>query len=192
MALDLFFSHVVLKVRDLDTMLEFYTNVLEFDVVDRGPLNLPSRGDLPPLDTEIVFLSQDPTNHHQIAMLGIRDDDSPANSVDHHAFRTGSLADVQNLVARLEERDIRIRAVSHGNTWSAYFSDPERNGIEVYCDTPFAVDQPQAVPVDLSRSEDELLAWTKERFGDEARFEDVVAYHGRRHEELAARTPATD
>ena len=78
--------------------------------------------------------------------------------------------------------------MSHGNTWSAYFKDSEGNGIEIYCDTPFAVGQPQAVPVDLSKSEEELLAWTRERFRDEARFEDLVDYHARRATELAGRS----
>jgi len=187
MALDLFLSHVAMKVSDLDAMVEFYTEVLEFDVVDRGPLNLPNRGELPPIDSEIVFLSQDPTNHHQIAMIPVRPADGPAHSVDHHAYRTGSLQEVQALVARLDERDISIRAVSHGNTWSAYFKDPEGNGVEVYCDTPFAVNQPQVTPVDLSRPEQELLDWTRDRFGDEPRFEEMADYHARRAAELQSR-----
>lgn len=46
-------SHAVLQVRDLDTMLDYYTKVLGFAVSDRGPLgddlscNTPS-GQTPP------------------------------------------------------------------------------------------------------------------------------------------------
>ena len=31
-------SHTVINVRDLDQMLAFYTNVLGFEISDRGPL----------------------------------------------------------------------------------------------------------------------------------------------------------
>ena len=34
-------SHCVLKVRDMDAMIAFYTEMLGFVVADRGPLPLP-------------------------------------------------------------------------------------------------------------------------------------------------------
>lgn len=187
MALGLGFSHVVLKVRDLPTMLEFYTGVLEFDVVDRGPLNLPNRGDLPPLDTEIVFLSQDPHNHHQLAMLPVRDQDDPAGPVDHMAFRAQAMGALRHLATTLNERGVKIRPVSHGNTWSCYFRDPEGNGIEVYVNTPFHVDQPQGKPVDLFLDDEELLAWTAEAFADEPGFRPIAEYEAERAAELGTR-----
>ena len=49
-------SHAVLYVSDLDNMLDYYTRVLGFAVADRGPM-----GENAP---EIVFLSQDPGEHH--------------------------------------------------------------------------------------------------------------------------------
>lgn len=186
MGLGLGFSHVVLKVRDLQSMLAFYTEVLEFDIVDRGPLNLPNRGDLPPLDTEIVFLSQDPNDHHQLAMLPIRDDDNPG-PFDHMAFRASSLDAVQGLARQLQDSGVSIRPVSHGNTWSCYFKDPEGNGVEVYCPTPFHVDQPQVRPVDLFLPEEELMSWTTDTFGDEAGFKPVQDYESSRAEQLAER-----
>lgn len=179
MALELGFSHVVLKVKDLEAMLDFYTNTLQFDVVDRGPLNLPNRGDLPPLDTEIVFLSQDPNDHHQLALLPIRDDDAPG-PVDHMAFRAGDFTAVRDLARTLQEMNVGIRPVSHGNTWSCYFKDPEGNGVEVYANTPFHVEQPQVRPVDLFLDDDELLEWTKETFGDVPGFQPISDYQAER------------
>ena len=41
--------------------------------------------------------------------------------------------------------DERVRyavPVTHGNAVSVYFADPEGNGIEVFCDTPWHVRQP--------------------------------------------------
>lgn len=188
MALELGFSHVVLKVRDLDAMLDFYTTVLQFDVVDRGPLNLPDRGDLPPLDTEIVFLSQDPNNHHQLALLPLGDGpDAGAGTVDHMAFRAGNVGAVRELARSLQDSGVGIRPVSHGNTWSCYFKDPEGNGVEVYADTPFHVTQPQVRPVDLFLDDDELLTWTTDTFGDEDGFRPMTDYEAERATELAER-----
>ena len=59
-------SHSVVLVRDLDAMLDFYTNVLGFEITDRGPL---APGDGVP---EIVFMSQVETDHHQLAFLPLR------------------------------------------------------------------------------------------------------------------------
>ena len=36
--------------------------------------------------------------------------------------------------------------MSHGNTLSIYFNDPEGNGLEVFWDTPWHVAQPKANP----------------------------------------------
>ena len=54
-------SHAVMYVRDEAVMLDFYTRVLGFEITDRGPL-----GEQGP---DIIFLSQNPEEHHQLAML---------------------------------------------------------------------------------------------------------------------------
>jgi catechol 2,3-dioxygenase len=59
---------------------------------------------------------------------------------------------------------------SHGTTWSVYFKDPEGNGLEVFCDTPWHVDQPQGDDWDPTLTDDELLGWTESRFRDEPGF----------------------
>ena len=88
-------SHAVVYVRDLETMLDFYTRVLGFEVSDRGPLA--------PGAPEVVFMSQVATDHHQLAFFPIRQGDAPPNSVDHFAFRVDSLADVREMIERLEK-----------------------------------------------------------------------------------------
>jgi catechol 2,3-dioxygenase len=52
-------------------------------------------------------------------------------------------------------------SVTHGNAWSIYFRDPEGNRIEVFADTPWHVTQPVREPIDLDRSEAEILAETE-------------------------------
>ena len=175
-------SHCVINVRKLDEMLDFYTHVLGFEVTDRGPL-APS-DDAP----QIVFLSQVETDHHQVAFVSKRKDEDPPNSVNHVAFRTDSLADVKEMIQKLEKdgRSTGLLPLTHGNTWSIYFKDPEDNGIEVFCDTPWHVAQPQAKPWDPSMSEEELLVWTEQEFGGEPEFgpiEDFYAAHTERMRE---------
>jgi len=167
-------SHAVLYVRDQAKMLDFYTNVLGFKVTDRGPL-----GDNAP---EIVFLSNDPEEHHQIAMIQTRRDEAPSNSVNHFAFRVDSFEEVKSLNDALTGLDgIDIMPLSHGNTLSVYFNDPERNGIEVFWDTPWHVSQPQGKPWDTSMSKEEALGWVEENFGGEPTFEAREDYYRHRH-----------
>ena len=53
-------SHAFVHVRDVAIMVAFYTEVLGFEVTDRGAV-----GGRP-----VVFLSQVATDHHQLAFLG--------------------------------------------------------------------------------------------------------------------------
>ena len=81
-------------------------------------------------------------------LLPVRKDEKPSNSVNHFAFRVQEFADVQNLNDTLQQIDgIKINPLSHGNTLSIYFNDPEGDGIEVFWDTPWHVPQPQGAPV---------------------------------------------
>ncbi len=177
-------SHCVMNVRNLDEMLDFYTSVLGFEVTDRGPL-FPTDG-----APQIVFMSQDEKEHHQVAFVSNRVDEDPPNSVNHTAFRTGTLADVKEMIQKLEKdgRAAGMMPLTHGNSWSIYFKDPEGNGIEVFCDAPWHVGQPHAKPWDPSLSEDELLAWTEKEFGGEPGFvpmDEFYTAHAQRLRERA-------
>ena len=48
--------------------------------------------------------------------------------------------------------------VTHGNAVSVYFKDPEGNGIEIFCDTPWHVPQPQVGFWDPSQDAEQVLA----------------------------------
>jgi catechol 2,3-dioxygenase len=50
---------------------------------------------------------------------------------------------------------------SHGSAWSCYFKDPQGNTVEAYLDTPFHLPQPHGEPLDLSKSDDEILRETE-------------------------------
>jgi catechol 2,3-dioxygenase len=165
-------SHAVVRVRDLDAMLDFYTDVLGFQVTDRGPLG-------PEGAPEIVFMSQVDTDHHQIAFMAQGRDDNPPNTVNHFAFRVDSLDDVKRMNERLIE-DGRAQnrvPLTHGNAWSIYFSDPEGNGIEVFCDTPWHVQQPQVKPWNVDQSNDEVVAETRLAFENEPGFGPIEDFY---------------
>jgi catechol 2,3-dioxygenase-like lactoylglutathione lyase family enzyme len=169
-------SHAVLYVRDLEAMIGFYRDVLGFEVSDRGPLDPAAPG------LEIVFLSQVATDHHQLAFVPVRGD-GPPSTVDHMAFRVESLADVKAMAARLaaDGRAQGLQALSHGNAWSVYFRDPEGNGLEVFCDSPWHVRQPQVRPWDLETSEEELRRRTEAAFRSEPDFQPIESFYaGRR------------
>ena len=142
--MQLSWSHAVLYVKDESAMLDFYTNVLGFEVTDRGKLG-PEDG------PSVIFLSQQADEHHQIAMMTSRREDGPSNSVNHFAFRVADFEDIANLNKTLGARDgVRVNPISHGNTLSLYFNDSEGNGIEVFWDTPWHVAQPQGRPWDTA------------------------------------------
>ena len=173
-------AHAVIYVHDVDTMIAFYTDTLGFEVTDRGPLGAD----------EIVFLSQNANDHHQVAFITGRDQPDPSNSVHHVAFRSGgTLDDLRALRTTLQAEDsvTQIMPLTHGNAWSVYFRDPEFNGVEVFIDTPWHVRQPQGEPLDLDKSNDEIVEATRAHFANEPEFGPIDAFYRRRAEQVAQR-----
>jgi catechol 2,3-dioxygenase len=178
----LHWSHAVVLVRDMENMLDFYTNVLGFQITDRGPLGAED-------SPEIVFMSQVETDHHQIAFMAGARDESPSNSVNHFAFRVDSLDDVKRM-NELLIKDGRVKdrlPLSHGNAWSIYFADPEENGIEVFCDTPWHVQQPQGKVWDLNKTNDEITEETRLAFEEEPGFGPIEDFYRAHAESLKDR-----
>ena len=162
-------SHCVLKVRDVDAMVSFYCDMLGFKVADKGTLG--------PDGPLIVFLSGSSSDHHQIAFVATREAEGES-SVDHNAFRVESVADVQAMVGKVQADDrVKFNApITHGNAISVYFADPEGNGIEIFCDTPWHVVQPQMKGWDPTESPEEILANVEASFRDEPKFQPMEAY----------------
>lgn len=158
-------GHSTLAARDLPALRDFYCNVLGFEVTNYGPV--------PHQQQELVFLSQDPGAHHQIAMVaGAMMGNSDFVMVDHLAFRTGSLDDLRIIHANLIDAGIEdILQIDHGNAWSLYFSDPEGNGVETYVDTPFHVAQPYASTWDINATDAEIEANTRSELADKPEFQ---------------------
>jgi catechol-2,3-dioxygenase len=136
------FSHAGFFVHDLPKMIEFYTGALGFTLTERGIY----RG------SEIVFLSWDPNEHHQIVLVSGRSSPLEFNHLNQLSFRVASVEELQTVWRSVKDQpELRDgRAIDHGNAWSYYFRDPEGNRIEIFCDTDWHVSQPCDEPLDLS------------------------------------------
>ncbi len=157
---NLMFSHFGLSVKDIGKMEKFYTDGLGFTVTDRGEA----------AGMQLVFISRDPYDHHQIVLATGRPDNIPPNtahpqfgpSINQISFRVGSLAELKALRERLEaEGGSDFFPANHGIAWSIYAHDPEGNNLEFFVDSDWYVKQPFLIPLDLSKSDAEIIAETK-------------------------------
>ena len=152
------FSHFGFFVRDLERMVDFYTRLLGFAVSDRGELDTP-RGPL-----KLAFLTRDPREHHQIVLASGRPDDLAFNTINQISFRMESFAGLREMHRAIQsERGVsEVSPVSHGNALSVYFKDPEGNRVELFIDTPWYVEQPLRIPMDMSLPDDALWKWAEQ------------------------------
>ena len=147
------FSHIGVYVHDLALMEQFYVDVLDFTVTDRGSLarNGQSRS--------VVFLSRDPDEHHQIVLAEGRPKMIEFNPINQISMRVRSFGDLARFHQRFREAgSTETDPVTHGNAASFYAPDPERNRPEVAWNPPWYVSQPMAQSIDLSLPEATLMA----------------------------------
>jgi len=156
-------SHMALFVRDVERMIEFYGRVLGLNVSDgRNMAKGAARG-----DSEIIFLSNDPQIHQQLQLSNALFDDDDCNVVHQVSFRLGGLAELREIARRVvEETQMEVDQLDHGNAWSLYFRDPEGNMLELYVETPWQVDHPFAKSFDIMQPDDVIMASTYERVRD--------------------------
>lgn len=143
-------SHLGFYTRDLNLMARFYQEVLGFTETDRGNLG----------PVQLIFLSRDPTEHHQLVLASGRPADANYRLINQISFRVADVATLK-LVHRLALAHPGVsdmQPASHGNAISIYFRDPEDNRIEVFFDTPWYCEQPVREPVDMSASDEQIMA----------------------------------
>ena len=121
-------GHVHLKVSDLQQALRFYSGVLGFEVMQR-------------LGDGAVFLSAGGYHHH-IALntwesLGGSPPPAGTTGLYHTAILYPTRAALATALRRVLAAKIPLQgAADHGVSESIYLSDPDDNGVELYCDKP--------------------------------------------------------
>ncbi|WP_079246998.1 VOC family protein [Sphingomonas turrisvirgatae] len=146
-------SHFGIFVRDIDLIERFYTGVFGLLATDRGVGKT--------FRNQLVFLTGDPRQHHQLVLSGGRAPDSPS-TVMQLSFTVESLDELRAIRDKaLVAGATSLIGLNHGNAWSIYFDDPEGNKVEVYLDTPFHVPQPCGEPLNLELGDEALLAETR-------------------------------
>lgn len=146
----LMFSHMGFYVRDLERMARFYKDVMCFFETDRGDLGT----------VKLVFLSRDPTEHHQIVLATGRPADLSFSIINQISMRVPDLATLREVHRRVgADPDVtELVSATHGNAVSIYFRDPEGNRLEVFVDMPWYCEQPLREPIDLSQSDAQVMA----------------------------------
>jgi len=146
------FSHFGMHVTNLAKLEDFYTRILDFTVTDRGHLDRPGG------KIDLVFLSRDPDEHHQIVLVSGRPPDMAFNPINQISLKADSLATLCSMHIKLQREGLQgITPITHGNAVSIYVPDPEGNRLELYYDLPWYASQPLAIPVDLSGDETALM-----------------------------------
>jgi len=121
-------GHVHLKVADLDRALGFYCDVLGFELQQR-------------IGDEAAFVSAGGYHHH----IGLNTwyskgaPPAPTRSAGlfHVAIRYPDRRTLADALRRLGEAGIGLGGASdHGVSEALYLSDPDGNGVELYCDRP--------------------------------------------------------
>lgn len=122
-------GHVHLKVSDLDRAISFYSGVLGFAVMQRGP--------------QAAFLAAGGYHHH----IGLNTWESAGGTppptghtgLYHTAFLYPDRPQLADAVRRVIEAGYDIEgSADHGVSEAVYLSDPDGNGVELYHDRPEA------------------------------------------------------
>lgn len=123
-------GHVVLRVRDLQKSVDFYTRVLGFKVSDVYPEDMMPGG--------MVFMrfpSENPADHHGVALVGGLKEPSTGSELHHFAFEVATLDEVFRARKHLREHGAEITFEGRrraGVQIAVEFKDPDGHWLEIY------------------------------------------------------------
>ena len=115
-------GRVHLRVTDLDRACRFYTRVLGLSVASR--------------ESGLAFLSS-PDARNELTLHARRSEGPPppvSLGCRFVGFEVGTLAALVSVCDRLG--GARAHVVDYGDSWSVHTSDPDGNGVEIYCHMP--------------------------------------------------------
>jgi catechol 2,3-dioxygenase len=182
-------SHVGLSCFDLARMEDFYARVLGMTVTDRGEVAGGS--------AQLVFLTTDPSEHHQLVLASGRSEgailEGPVFGGSFGAtlfqltFRLPDLATLRRIQQRLgAEGNTNFVPLNHGNAWSIYTRDPEGNALEFVVDSPWYIHQPCGELLDLSLDDAEILRQTEQLCRASGHCEPAEEWRGQLAHRIAA------
>jgi catechol 2,3-dioxygenase len=119
-------GHVVLKVKDLERSVAFYTQVMGFRVSDVYPDTMMKGG--------MVFLRCN-TDHHCLALIGGAKEEASAREMHHLAFEVATLDEVVRAREHLRRHGVRIDFEGRrraGCQVAVEFRDPDNHFLEIY------------------------------------------------------------
>lgn len=165
-------AHFGIFAYDIERMVDFYVSVFRLTITDEGiGKNFGNR---------LVFMSATPDQHHQFVISAGRSQQSPVSTVMQLSFLVPDLAELRlNRDMALAKGATELRPMNHGNAWSLYYFDPEGNRVEVYLDTPYYVAQPYGEPLDLDKSEEQLLSETYQMVKDDPTYMPLADWQAR-------------
>ncbi len=147
------FGHLGINVIDIDKMADFYTKVMGFKITDRGQGG----------KAELVFLSRNPEEHHQIVMANTRKEGEPS-TINQISFKVNDFSEVRQAYDHAVAAGCEgIEPVDHGSALSVYFRDPEDNRLEVYMATPWYIAQPHRQLIDFDKTDEEVWKACEEK-----------------------------
>lgn len=119
------FAHFVVRTHPdrIDTLVEWYCNLLQADIVFRNPF--------------AAFMTYDDEHHRVavVAMPGLVDRPAQSTGIDHLAFTYASLGDLIHTYERLLTDGVTpAMPIHHGPTLSLYYLDPDGNQVELQID----------------------------------------------------------
>ena len=140
-------GHVVLNVKDVEESTKFYTDVLGFHISKQS-------------DTA-TFLTCGKI-HHDLALFESR---IPYKTKDglglnHMAIQVEDFEALSAYYALLEPMNITERCTDHGMTRSIYLTDPDGNGIELFCNSQEDSAEGLSIMRSPDRSNTELIFTT--------------------------------
>jgi catechol 2,3-dioxygenase len=119
-------GHVVLKVRDMQRAVAFYTGVLGFRVSDVYPDTMMKGG--------MVFLRCN-NDHHCLALVGGAKDEASARELHHLAFELATLEELLRAREHLRRHGVKIDYEGRrraGCQMAVEFRDPDNHFLELY------------------------------------------------------------
>ena len=142
-------GHLVINVRDMETSVKFYRDVLGFEIAVQRP------------DGSGTFFTCGKV-HHDLALFLAPPDAAPvtpgALGLNHMALQVEDFNTLKGFYQQLKDSGVEIdRTTDHGMSRSIYLKDPDGIGIELFCNSQDTAEEGLAEMRSPDRENKELV-----------------------------------